>query len=84
MFIVNITQGNSDTFIKSFDTLEEAENYVLRKLKGTDKKTFEVFEWDNIALELSYWNQSTREQESYMLEYWKSLSKVLPKKIRSF
>ncbi|UQT01100.1 hypothetical protein LMOIWNZ_00075 [Enterococcus phage vB_OCPT_CCS3] len=69
MFIVNITQGNSDTFIKSFDTSEEAENYVLRKLKGTDKKTIEVFEWDNIALELSYWNQSTREQESYMLEY---------------
>lgn len=69
MFIVNITQGNSDTFIKSFDTLEEAENYVLRKLKGTDKKTIEVFEWDNIVLELSYWNQSTRQQESYMLEY---------------
>lgn len=69
MFIVNITQGNSDTFIKSFDTIEEAENYVLRKLKGTDKKTIEVFEWDNIVLELSYWNQSTREQESYLLEY---------------
>lgn len=69
MFIVNITQGNSDTFIKSFDTLEEAENYVLRKLKGTDKKTIEVFEWDNIVLELSYWNQSTRQQESYILEY---------------
>lgn len=69
MFIVNITQGNSDTFIKSFDTLEEAENYILRKLKRTDKKTIEVFEWDNIALELSYWNQSTRQQESYMLEY---------------
>lgn len=73
MFIVNITQGNSDTFIKSFDTSEEAENYVLRKLKGTDKKTIEVFEWDNIALELSYWNQSARQQESYVLEYWKSL-----------
>lgn len=69
MFIVNITQGNSDTFIKSFDTSEEAENYVLRKLKGTNKKTIEVFEWDSIALELSYWNQSTREQESYLLEY---------------
>lgn len=69
MFIVNITQGNSDTFIKSFDTLEEAENYVLRKLMGTNKKTIEVFEWDSIALELSYWNQSTREQESYLLEY---------------
>lgn len=69
MFIVNITQGNSDTFIKSFDTLEEAENYVLRKLKGTNKKTIEVFEWDSIALEVGCWNQSTREQESYMLEY---------------
>lgn len=69
MFIVNITQGNSDTFIKSFDTSEEAENYVLRKLKGTDKKTIEVFEWDSIVLELSYWNQSTRQQESYILEY---------------
>ncbi|QIG60304.1 hypothetical protein TV16_95 [Enterococcus phage vB_EfaS_TV16] len=69
MFIVNITQGNSDTFIKSFDTLEEAENYVLRKLKGTNKKTIEVFEWDSIALEVGYWNQSTRQQESYILEY---------------
>ena len=69
MFIVNITQGNSDTFIKSFDTSEEAENYVLRKLKGTNKKTIEVFEWDSIALELSYWNQSTRQQDSYVLEY---------------
>lgn len=69
MFIVNITQGNSDTFIKSFDTLEEAENYVLRKLKGTNKKTIEVFEWDSIALEVGYWNQSTWQQESYILEY---------------
>ncbi|WZP34996.1 hypothetical protein [Enterococcus phage vB_Efs10_KEN05] len=69
MFIVNITQGNSDTFIKSFDTSEEAENYVLRKLKGTDKKTVEVFEWDSIALELSYWNHFIRQQESYLLEY---------------
>ncbi|UQT01168.1 hypothetical protein QOFMPA_00045 [Enterococcus phage vB_OCPT_Toy] len=69
MFIVNITQGNSDTFIKSFDSVKEAENYILRKLKGTGKKTIEVFEWDNIALELSCWNQSTRQQESFILEY---------------
>lgn len=69
MFIVNIMIGDTDPILKSFDTSEEAENYVLRKLKGTDKKTIEVFEWDNISLELSYWNQSTREQESYILEY---------------
>lgn len=73
MFIVKIYRENSDRRLKLFHTSEEAENYVLRKLKGTDKKTIEVFEWDNIALELSYWNQSTRQQESYILEYWKSL-----------
>ncbi|AQT27755.1 hypothetical protein EFP10_120 [Enterococcus phage EF-P10] len=69
MFIVKIYIENSDRRLKLFYTSEEAENYVLRKPKGTDKKTIEVFEWDNIALELSYWNQSTREQESYILEY---------------
>lgn len=69
MFIVKIYRENSDSRLKLFHTSEEAENYVLRKLKGTDKKTIEVFEWDNIALELSYWNQSTREQETYLLEY---------------
>lgn len=69
MFIVSILIGNTDPFLKSFDTLEEAENYVLRKLKGTNKKTIEVFEWDSIALEVGYWNQSTRQQESYILEY---------------
>ncbi|WVS22339.1 hypothetical protein [Enterococcus phage vB_EFaS_ZC1] len=41
----------------------------MRKLKGTDKKTIEDFEWDSIALELSYWNHFTRQQESYLLEY---------------
>lgn len=69
MFIVSILIGDIDPTLKSFDTSEEAENYILRKLKGTDKKTIEVFEWDNIALELSYWNQSTWQQESYILEY---------------
>lgn len=69
MFIVKVYKENSDRCLKLFHTSEEAENYVLRKLKGTDKKTIEVFEWDNIALELSYWNQSTKEQETYLLEY---------------
>jgi len=69
MFIVKIYRENSNRRLKLFHTSEEAENYILRKLKGTDKKTIEVFEWDNIALELSYWNQSTREQETYLLEY---------------
>lgn len=69
MFFVSILIGETDPFLKSFNTSEEAENYVLRKLKGTDRKTLEVFEWDNIALEVSYWNRSTRQQESYILEY---------------
>lgn len=69
MFIVKIYKEKSDRQLKLFHNSKEAENYVLRKLKGTDNKTIEVFEWDNIALELSYWNQSTREQESYILEY---------------
>lgn len=69
MFIVKIYRENSDRRLKLFHASEEAENYILRKLNGTDKKTIEVFEWDNIALELSYCNQSTREQESYILEY---------------
>lgn len=69
MFIVKVYKENSDRCLKLFHTSEEAENYVLRKLKGTDKKTIEVFEWDIIALELSYWNQSTRQQETYLLEY---------------
>ncbi|WAK45016.1 hypothetical protein ODGCJCGO_00076 [Enterococcus phage EFKL] len=69
MFIVKIYKEKSDRQLKLFHTSEEAENYVLRKLKGTDKKTIEVFEWDSIALELSYWNRSTRQQESYLLEY---------------
>lgn len=69
MFIVKVYKENSDRCLKLFNASEEAENYVLRKLKGTDKKTIEVFEWDIIALELSYWNQSTRQQETYLLEY---------------
>lgn len=69
MFIVKIYRENSGRYLKLFHTSEEAENYVLRKLKGTDRKTLEVFEWDNIALEVSYWNRSTRQQESYILEY---------------
>lgn len=69
MFTVSIMIGDTDPFLKLFHTSEEAENYVLRKLKGTDRKTLEVFEWDNIALEVSYWNRSAREQESYILEY---------------
>lgn len=69
MFIVKIYRENSDRRLKLFHTSEEAENYVLRKLEGTDRKTLEVFEWDNTALEVSYWNRSTRQQESYILEY---------------
>lgn len=69
MFIVKIYRENSGRCLKLFYTSEEAENYVLRKLRGTDRKTLEVFEWDNIALEVSYWNRSTRQQESYILEY---------------
>lgn len=64
-----LENGFSDHQLKLFHTSEEAENYILRKLKRTDKKTVEVFEWDNIALELSYWNRLTRQQESYILEY---------------
>ena len=69
MFIVKIYRENSDRRLKLFHTSEEAENYVLRKLEGTDRKTLEVFEWDNTALEVSYWNRSKRQQESYILEY---------------
>ena len=69
MLIVKIYRENSDRRLKLFHTSEEAENYVLRKLEGTDRKTLEVFEWDNTALEVSYWNRSTRQQESYILEY---------------
>ena len=69
MFIVKIYKEKSDRQLKLFHNSEEAENYILRKLKRTDKKTIEVFEWDSIALELSYWNHFTRQQESYLLEY---------------
>lgn len=69
MKTINMTIGNTDTVTKSFDTVEQAEGYILGKLRGTDRKTIDVFEWDSTGLGLSYWNFITKEQETYVLEY---------------